>query len=261
MKLRTKIWLIVAACLFVVGATLFVGALQSANWDFGVLSTHRLETNRHELTESFQNITISTVSADISVLPATDGKVTVVCTEWENQAHTVEVKDGTLTVKMEDSRKWYHHIGIHWGDPKITVYLPSGDYGNLKVNATTGDITIRNTDWANIDLSVTTGDIQMADIACTRFSVQAVTGDIRLKNVIATDSMTIDSTTGDVTFDDCDAPTITVDVTTGDVTGSLRTGKVFDIHVTTGDVEVPPSAGSGICKISATTGDIRLTIQ
>lgn len=262
MKLRTKVWLIVAASLFLIGAILFVGAMRTMNWDFSKLSTDKLETNRHELTQDFQNISLSTVTADISVLPATDGKAAVICTEWENMKHSVEVKDGTLTVKMEDNRPWYNYIfNLHFASPSITVYLPAEKYGNLTVKAVTGDIVIKDLSPTSMDLSVTTGDIQLTNITCTRISIEGVTGDVAMKNVIAADSIAIEATTGDVKFDACDAAQISIQVTTGDVTGSLLTDKVFDIHVTTGDIDVPPSAGSDKCHITATTGDIRITVK
>ncbi len=262
MKLRTKVWLIVAACLFIIGAILFTGALYAMNWDFSFLSTDKLETNRYELTEDFQNISLTTVTADVTFLPATDGKATVICTEWENQKHSVTVEDGTLTVKMEDTRSWYHYIfNLNFDSPKITVYLPVGAYGNLRVKATTGDIAIKDLSPTSMDLSVTTGHIQLTDISCTRLSIKSVTGDISLKNVIAIDSLTVNAITGDVNFDGCDALRICVNLTTGDVTGSLLSDKVFSATVTTGHVDVPPSSGTDICEITATTGNIRITVQ
>jgi len=262
MKLRTKIWLIVAACLILVGAILFGGALSAMNWDFTKLSTDKLETNRYELTEDFQNITLTTVTADVTFLPATDGKTTIICTEWENQKHSVTVEDGMLTIKMVDTRPWYHYIfNLHFGSPKLTVYLPNGEYGDLTVKATTGDIEIKNLIVDAINLHLTTGDAKLTDLSCTRLSLDATTGDAALKNVITTGSLKLKATTGDVKFDGCDAADIFIKLTTGDVTGNLLTGKIFTVKTTTGDIDVPPSSGTGKCQITATTGDVRLTIK
>lgn len=262
MKLRTKIWLIIASCLFLTGAILFGGALSAVNWNFANLSTRSLETNHHTLTEDFQNITLSTVTADVIFLPATDGKATVVCTEWEDQKHTVTVENGTLTIKMKDTRPWYCHIfNLHFGSPKITVYLPAAAYGNLTANATTGDIEIKNLTADILDLRLTTGDAKLTALSCNRLSMSATTGNTTLKNVVATDSFNLRATTGNVKFDNCDAMDIFVKLTTGDVTGSLCTGKIFDVHSTTGDVDVPPSSGTGKCQISLTTGHVRLTVK
>ena len=162
MKLRTKIWLIVAACLFLVGAVLFVSALTAMSWDFTKLSTDKLETNRYELTEDFQNISLTTLTADVSILPAPDGKAAVVCREWDTQKHTVSVKNGTLVIKMEDTRHWYNYIfSLHFGLPKLTVYLPDSHCDNLSVKVTTGDIEIKNLSANAVDLSAVTGDAHL----------------------------------------------------------------------------------------------------
>lgn len=261
MKLGTKIWLIAAAVLFLLGAILFVGAMNTMDWDFTKLSTNKMETRRHVLAADFKDISIRAVTADVTVLPATDGKAAVVCTEQAHVRHSVSVEDGTLVIQVKDTRKWYHHIGIHLGSPAITVYLPAGEYGDVSVKATTGDIRIRDLTAKAIGLSVTTGDAELTDIACARLSLDTTTGSAKLKNVVAADSLKLHATTGDVTFQSCDAKHISVEATTGDVSGTLRTGKIFDVQTTTGDIDIPSSTGEGECRIRLVTGDVKLNIS
>ena len=300
MRKAVKVWLIVAAILLVLGGMLFGGGMMLLGWDFTKLSTDVLETNIYELTEDFDRVSITVDTADIVFVP-TDGEAKVVCREWENGKHTVFTENGTLTVKIQERPKWYETIGIHFSSPKITVYLPKTEYSELCVVGSTGDVTlsdgfdfegvdirsdtgdisIENCSAGNVSLKVFTGDVtlsgvkcrgqmtvrvstgdtKLTDVTCESFTSSGNTGDLRLKDVIASDSFSIERTTGDVVFDSCDAARITVEVDTGDVTGSLRTGKSFSAHSNTGKVDVPGHSSGGECRITATTGDIRITVE
>lgn len=241
MKSRTKIWLIIAASLFLLGGTLFTVAMTTMNWDFSKLSISNYETNTHEITKTYQNISITTDTANIRILPSADGKTQVVCHELDNANHTVTVENGTLTIRLNDTRPWYERIVIGFGSPTVTVYLPDRAYGDVAIHAVTGDV-------------------QLSDLQLESLSIQAVTGDVSLENVIAAQHFTFLLTTGDVRFDGCDAAEISIRLTSGDVTGSLLTEKSFEIKQTTGHVDVPSTTG-GSCQITVTTGDIQLTVQ
>lgn len=262
MKRSMKIWLIAAACLFLIGAILFGGAMTAMNWDFSKLSADNYVTNRYEITENYRNIFLETETANIEFLPSSDGKTTVVCQEWEKMRHSVTVSSNALVIKMEDTRAWYEHISLHTKFPKITVYVPFFYmHGEINVRATTGDITLKEISASNIGLVLTTGDVELRDISCINVSVRTTTGDIELEDVSAHESITLKTTTGDVEFDSCDGVNINIDAITGDVEGNLLTDKIFIVNVKTGEVNVPPSTGRGKCEINVTTGDIDIHIK
>lgn len=281
MKKRTKVWLIAAVSLVLVGGILFTGVMTMLKWNFRKLSTDQYETNTHNITDAFTNISVDVTTADVVFAPSVDGTVSVVCYEEIQAKHSVTVEGETLVIKAKDSRQWYQKIGFHLGGPKVTVYLPADAYGVLTMKVTTGDITIPKAfSFASMDLKVTTGDIicsadvtgdvtlknttgdvKVSSMTCRRFASTGTTGDIMLRDVIATDTFFIKRSTGDVSFAACDAASLTVKTTTGDITGTLLTPKVFDAHVTTGHVDVPQSTEGGSCKLSATTGDIKITVQ
>ncbi len=153
--------------------------------------------------------------------------------------------------------------------------------GDLKIHTGTGDIWIDGSTPTSVDLSVSTGDIHadriacfgnvtvsvstgktyLTDLTCKNLNTTGNTGDITLKNVIAEQAFSITRTTGDVTLEGCDAAEIFIETDTGDVKGSLRTNKVFIHNTNTGKVQLPESTTGGICKITTSTGDIRVEIQ
>ena len=280
MSKRTKGWLIAAISLILIGCILFVGVMTMLNWNFGKLSTDKYETNTHAVTEAFTNLSIIVDTADVVFAPSTDDTVSVVCYEETKAKHAVSVEGDTLVIKVAEEVKWHQRLGFHLDTAKITVYLPAGVYGTLKIKATTGDVTIpKGFSFASVDISVTTGDITcfavvsgnmmlkittgdttLTDVTCRNLTFTGTTGDIVLNDVIASEAFVIKCSTGDVTFKACDAAALQVKTTTGDITGTLLTAKVFDANTTTGRVSVPQSTTGGKCKLNATTGSIKITI-
>ena len=80
-------------------------------------------------------------------------------------------------------------------------------------------------------------------------------------HIISSEKLNISRSTGDVTFDGCDASTLLIVTDTGDVTGRLLSGKLFVYKTDTGDVDLPKSTnGGGRCEITTDTGDIRISV-
>ena len=261
MKKGTKIWLLVATALTLLGSMLFVGVMMAYGWDFSKLSTVRYETVTHDIDREFQSISVETVTADIRLLPSEDGVCKVVCHQEEHAKHSVTVEDGVLRIVLEDDRAWYERVGIHFGESCVTVYLPEKEYRALSVNVTTGDILMGDLSAETVSLSVTTGDMELSDLACRTLTANSTTGDVSLQNVIAAEKLFVKTTTGDVELEACDGGEIAIHTTTGDVEGSLLTGKDFDAETSTGDVRVPRDSHGGRCEISTSTGDIEITIE
>ena len=116
-----KISFIVAVALIFIGTVAFVGVMFMFKWDFAKLSTDKYETNSYEINEDFDNILIETDTANVTLVPYFDGKCSVVCYEQSNVKHSVLVRDGALTVSVEDTRKWYEYIGFNFTKPTFLL--------------------------------------------------------------------------------------------------------------------------------------------
>ena len=261
MKKNMKIWFICATSFILVGCIIFLGVMTVLGWNFKKLSTDKFVTNNYEINESFKNISIKTVTADITFVPTTETKSNILCCEYEKVRHNVTVKNDTLIIDNADTRKWYDYIGIHFEMPKIKISIPQGLYNILNVKATTGDIKIpEGFIFEDADISVTTGDISLESSVSGNVNCKSTTGDINLNGIRCT-ALTANTTTGDINFDSCDAAELFMKVTTGDINGSLLSNKIFDAKTTTGKVNVPASQNGGVCKIKTTTGDIKIDIK
>ena len=257
MNKASIIWLIVAAALIVSGGLAFVGAMAAAEWDFSKLSANKYETNRYEIGEAFAAISVETDTADIAFVPAADGTCRVVCEEWENAKHTVSVQDGVLQVKVEDNRKWYEYIGFHFRSPKITVYLPEGEYGALSVKSDTGKVAIpEDFRFESIAVSERTGDVLCRASADGGIRITATTGRVRVEGVTA-DSLFVEVSTGDVAVKDvvCDGD-VTVNVTTGDTDIVKTTCNNLYSDGSTGDLTLEDVIAAGSFSLERSTGDV-----
>jgi len=256
-----KIALIIGAILLALGILIALVGFWMLGFDFTKLSSFTYTTHTYTPEEAFTEISFTGTTCDVRFAKSEDDTCKVVCKVDDRFTPTVDVKNGTLNIQMEDTLKWWQHIGFNWGTNIITVYLPEKDYSLLEVNTVTGDVIIESgISLSSVTLTAVTGDIQVSSLSCQRFSVNVTTGDIMLRDVIA-QTMNLKSTTGDIELDRCDGDTITIKATTGDVEGSLRTGKQFYADVTTGDVRVPSDSGEGTCTVTTTTGDIEITVE
>ena len=298
MNNATRILLIAAAAVLLVGAVLFCGAMAATNWNLQELSTKKLVTNEYVITEEYQSISIVTDTGDVVFTPSDSNASSVICSELSTMKHAVSVEGNTLLIEITDERKWYDYIGIHFGTPKITLSLPQGQYdsvtvlsatGDVKIPAdfsfeqmqivgstgdvtsrassksmeittSTGDICIESLSADSINLITSTGDTELEAVQCRCVSTTGSTGALSMENVIVAETLSIERTTGDVEFERCDAADIYIKTDTGEVEGSLLSEKVFLVSSDTGHIKVPKTQSGGKCEITTDTGDIKITI-
>ncbi len=259
MSKKTKIWLVIAASLVAIGGMIFGGAMSILEWDFIGLSTSKYETNSYEIVEDYTNVSIITKTSDIVFLPSDGSESSVVCYEQKNVKHSVSVENGTLVIKVNDTRKWYEHIGINFGTPKITVCLPKSEYGELLIKDDTGNIGLpKDFEFESIDITVSTGRVSLEASASGTVKIKASTGDISVRNVSA-DEIDLSVTTGKVSVYNvnCEGK-INVDVSTGkvDMTDVACENLVSD--GSTGGVSLKNVIASKKFSVERSTGDIKL---
>ena len=179
-----KIGLLIAACLVIVGLFLFAAVMSQYNWNFTKLSTAKFETNIYEIKESFNNIRIDIDTTEIEFLSSEGEGCRIHCVEMEKVKHSAVVQDGTLVIKVIDTRKWYDHIGIFLGSPKMTVYLPEETYTSLSIDTDTGDIHIPgNFTFDEIEIEGDTADVECLATVSKDIDVSLSTGHIKIENI------------------------------------------------------------------------------
>ena len=261
MSKSVKIWLIIAASLIIVGAIIFTGVMIVLKWDFTKLSTVKYQTNTHEITDSFKNIAIETDTADIDFVMSENDKISVVCKEQENYKHNVQVLNETLEIKLEDNRRWYEHIGINFSNTKITVYLPQGEYGDLNVKNSTGDIKIaKDFSFKSIDIKGSTGHVASLASAQNEIKIKRSTGDIKLENITA-NSLDLTASTGRINVKNIKCENnIKIKVSTGKASLENTECKNLASEGSTGDFTLENVKCSEKLTAWRSTGDVTLNL-
>ena len=256
-KIR-RVWLVIATLLVAIGLLAFAAAMTVMGWDFSQLSTETYETNTYEIGENFHHVSIKTDTADIVFVPSEDGICKVVCYEEDHAKHQASVADGTLTVEVFHKKEWYHSIGISFETPKLTVYLPKSEYGNLFIEERTGDIEIpKDFFFESLDITVSTGDVKCDASASGDIWIQASTGDIEVRELSAR-TLSLSVSTGRVTASGVRCE--------GEVRLTVSTGKSYLTDVSckhlissgnTGDLFLKNVIAAEAFSIERSTGDVR----
>ena len=259
MSRAIKIWLIVATSLVLIGGIVFAGVMATLQWDFTKLSTNKYETNEYEITEGFSAISIDVDTTDVKFVPSEDSQCSVSCYEQTNMKHSVTVKDGTLTIKVIDTRKWYEHIGIGFNSPSITVYIPKGEYGQLLLKSDTGEVEIpKELKFEKIDISTDTGDVKNYASASGSIKIKTDTGDVCVENISAAE-FDVSVSTGDIVASHvkCDGE-IKIAVSTGKTTLTDVICENLSSRGSTGNMILKNAIVGEMLSVERSTGDVRL---
>ncbi len=256
MKAWTKIILITALVLFAAGAVIGGVALASS----GNIFKEPFTSVTHNIDEEFQHISVDATAADIRILPSRDGKVSVTVEQSDKVTYAVAVANDTLTVTEQDDRAWFDHIGIHLRTQKITVYLPEGTYGNLKLETTHGALRLSASDstFAAAALHSTSGDMHITATVAGNLTVKATSGDMHIAATV-TGNLTVKATSGDVELRNTKAEDLTVSLTSGDLDMTDCRANDLNLSVTSGDVELDQVIGQGKLQVKTGSGDIELS--
>lgn len=259
MNRATKFWLVTASVLFLIGGIVFAGGMSVLKWDFTKLSSIKFETNDYIINGEYRNISIVTDTADIEFTVSDDSTGSVICYEYETQKHSVSVKDDTLVIEIEDTRKWYEYIGINFGTPKITVILPGGVYGALTVKSSTGDLNIpADFNFESVDITESTGNVTNYASVSDSVKIKTGTGKITLENLKA-GSLDLSVSTGKVVINKMDCH--------GDININVSTGKTeitdtkcanLTSNGSTGAMILTNAVASEGISINRSTGDVKL---
>lgn len=258
MRTRTKVWLIIATSLVLIGCILFAGVMTTLSWDFTKLSTTKYVTNTYEISKAFDGISMNTDTADITFALSDNGKCAVECYEEEKTKHSVTVEDDTLIIKEIDNKSWYDNIGINFSSPKITIYLPKTNYTSLFIEESTGSINLpQNFKFEDANISLTTGNVNFSASASELIKIKTSTGSINIKDISA-GALELSVSTGKVSVSDviCEGD-ININVSTGKADLNNIECKNLTSNGDTGDILLNHTIAAEKFSIKRDTGDVK----
>lgn len=261
MKKSTLISLIVAAALIMLGVCLFACAMSLSSWDFDALSTENFISNVYEVAEPFHDISIQTLESSIEFKISPDGTCKVECMESEHVTYRVSVQDGTLQIATNDTREWYHHIGIfNTQRQNMTVYLPEAAYKSLQIGSDTGTVQVSSDfTFSDVQVKMDTGAINWEAKVLHSMSVEGDTGFVQISNVEVDGILSVKTATGRAQLCGVQAQSIEVRTSTGKaiVTDATVKDKLC-VTTNTGNAELTGCRAAAII-VETDTGKARLT--
>ena len=259
MKKSKKAALIVSAVLIVLGGVLYAGAAAFTGFDFTVFETSSLTRKEYEVNESFNDISIDAKDCSVQLRYSDDGKCRIVCGENENITHTVEVKDNTLNITRNDSRKWYMMIGVSLKQYDITVYLPEKMYGALLFESGSGDISVpEDFGFSSADILTGSGSVDISAGFDGGFSVKTSSGDIKIKNLSA-DVIDINTVSGEIDISEVTAAqAINIKSSSGDTELSEANAKDISVQSSSGEIKFYGVKAGGEIRAESRSGDVSL---
>ena len=258
MSEATKIWLMIAAALVVIGLIVFTVVMAVYQWDFSRLSTQKYETNLHGIKEDFHSLSLKTDTADIIFVLSNDETCKVECYEESKAKHSVTVKDGTLVIETINEKAWYDYIGIGFRAPRITISLPKEEYAALSVQESTGKIEMpKDFQFETVDISLSTGNVRFLASVSGLTKIHSDTGDICVEDA-SMGGIDLSVSTGRVTVSNvtCDSE-LKVSVSTGKTDLTDVACQNITSTGSTGDLSLTRVIAAGKISVKRSTGDVR----
>lgn len=286
--------LLIALLLLFFGGALFCFAV-IVNGGFRFEKGYREHTIN--LNEDFSSLSVDLNITDLQILPATDGKCSLVLYEKEKKPHIVRVENDTLLIHSPE-KNFFDHI-FPLGSPRITLYLAKAEYDALIIDSNTGNITVDKsflfestkidmdtgniryaasttgsteieTDTGYIEISgittqsikltTDTGNIQLKDTAAGgTIEIETDTGRIQLKNAIAAGAVEIKTDTGNTVLEAITAKSLRVEGDTAKHTlKDLNVENGISLKNSTGNIQIR-NAKADTLSVSVSTGDVNIT--
>lgn len=239
-----KVIILIIAAVFLIVAGISICAVAVLRIDPEKISgkTGMYVTKTYTMDESFEDIRITADTENITIQRSQDGLCSVECYENENRLHSVAVRGDTLVIGINDRIDITKPFVFETDTPEITVYLPGTAYDDLNVSSDTGRVVISD------------------GFTFEEMEIKTDTGAINIDGCLA-EEISLKSSTGNINLTGSDAEEISIKTDTGNITGSLLSAKTFVTKSDTGTISVPDSGGRGKCKMTTSTGNIKMTVE
>lgn len=269
-----KHWLFAAIILLVLGGLVFLYSFAAADFNFFKVETETVMDNTYKINGEFQKIQIEDNVGDVRLVLGTEARVE--CCESEHLRYSVSVENGTLRIKLLDTRRWYHYLGFNLSDRALTVYLPEGMYEKLSVETDTGNIQIDSDftfRWAklssdtgmisfegtvsdSLDIETDTGNILLRSVSLGSLELETETGHVILQDLSVKDSLSLETETGELHLVDLTCATLSCEGSTADIfLENVIADKKMVLKTKSGDLFLEACDAPNVEIISA-SGDV-----
>ena len=248
MRKTTKIILIIAGILTIVGLAISVSgmAMTGFQWDqLSILSPYQDKESAYDSTK-IKRIFIQNTNQTITWKRSNDDKIHLTCLENKYEFYQITQPDSeTLKIELISRTPWYQNLfNFDFYDPNLIIEIPEQFQGAAEINSTNGEIRISDSAFSP-DLSISTES-----------------GSVFMNNTQISGSLQIHSSSGDINLESVSADQYHIQTISGDIFSALI-GSSLDYTISaysqTGTISVPPfGVAKNPFQVSSTSGDIAI---
>ena len=233
-----KIGYVIAGTLLILAGVAIIAGVIAANGNsLPKIANQEIETQTYDFSEEIRAISVSTKIDKVTVKPSDDGLSHVICEEIPSMKHVVEVKDGVLTVTVNDDGTLSGKLSLLGKETSVTIMIPEGRLDSVDISATTGSAELDKIEAGSLKLVLSTGSARLIDAKADSIDVTATTGSVKAENLECSGKISIGSNTGSVTLKDVNCAELDVSGKTGSAKLSNVTASgAIGVKLTTGSV-------------------------
>ena len=212
---------------------------------------YRKGSDMDETFTGVENVRAKLATCNLTLLPATDGVCRVVVQGLTAREECeVRNENGLLTITVKHIRSFF---GFNFGrnsNTEVTVYLPAQFGGDIKVDASAGNIFAKGIS-GNLNLDTSAGNVTVNEHWGNRVRIDTSAGHVELTLANKyTDYVNIDTSAGNVTVRGDEIGRLIVDTSAGKVD--------VDVMKLKGDAKLDTSAGSVTLRAREVGGNVTL---
>lgn len=273
MKHSTKIAIIVASALVVLGMILFgIAAAVSGGLLFKGIDAwqeHLPESSYQQMTYSVlaskvQEIDIQAASDDIRIIPGTGQDIVIRYYDKTNTTYSVDLSSNGKLRFQQELRNGIHNW-FHWGfqafSYDVTVEIPTSYLGGLTINTASSVIELSELRLQSCEINTASGDIYAEDITTSGdFRIQTASGEIYLTLLSCAGRLDLATTSGDILVrrseaaQGCQLYTVSGEVGLRGLTANAN----IRLQSTSGDHSLEDISTPGLLQLDSVSGEVWL---
>ncbi len=240
--------------LIIVGSLVTVGAVLAGTSAI-ISASDKHQSSVRAIEGDFDKVEVDVSVSNVEFKLSEDGSKKVALEESQRMYHTVEVANGTLSIKFVDTRPWIGRM-FHFGEMKATVYLPSLTLASGKFHTSTGNLVLpHDFSWGSLEIEGHTGNIEVKSDVSETLKVTSTTGSMHIENKAK--NLDLRASTGNITVKNATiSEKVMAEVSTGNILADALNAKNFESRASTGNTTLRNSVMAEHLQARASTGNV-----
>lgn len=255
----------IVAMLLLAGILLFAVGFAGLGFDVNKLTTD--EPYEHKQYQSVGNITCLDIQDDnvsISLIASPDSKFHIDYAQNEQHIYQIEEKpDGTLSILKQTKRRWIDYLfNMSFTKQTLTVALPAGFDGDVKIENENGDVTANAVSAANLWLTSQNQTTSLTDVTLSGgMTVETGNSSVDLSRLSAVGAVHVGMANGRLAFSQVRANSVTVLASNAGLALDAVTSDGFvELATNNGRIKLDRLAFGSELRASSVNGSIKGTI-